>query len=384
MNSLLTVIIPLYNQEKYIEQCLKSVISQKNIDLSIIVVNDGSTDNSAEICKRIAATSNNVHLISQENRGLAGARLTGIKATKTDYLTFVDADDFIKENAYLEALEYMNKGVDQIFFEISRYYDDEKIKRERHILDEGVYDRKKIKSEIFPRMIWDFERNAPGIECSQCVRIVKREHILNAYERLNGKSFYYGEDIAITYPMMRYINSLAVVGKSYYMHRQRPGDGVPPYIASQGYFDEILNLYSYLRKAVNSETYDFNKQIDYLYIHSVELKKWSYGEHKYDGDYLFPFNKVPYGSKIILYAAGAVGTIYYKQITKLGYCKEILWVDQNAEHMNNPLIKSISELDTEKAKCFDRVVIAIENSNLAKEIEKYLLNKSFDSKKIVY
>lgn len=101
---LLSIIIPVYSVEAYIEKCLLSCLEQ---DISydayeIIIVNDGSPDNSVVIAENIAKSYNNIKIINQENRGLSGARNTGIRHAQGDYLWFVDSDDWIKENCLHE------------------------------------------------------------------------------------------------------------------------------------------------------------------------------------------------------------------------------------------------------------------------------------------
>ena len=380
----LTVIIPLYNQEKYIRECLESVCKQNIPGLQIIVVNDGSTDGSLKICDEIVASDSRVRVVSQENQGLAGARMAGIKAARTKYITFVDADDFILENAYDDAIQYIDEDYDQVFYEISRYYNDGLVKRERHIIDDGIYDKKRIMAEVYPKMIWDFERNTPGVECSQCVRIVKRDMLLNTYSGLENRNYFYGEDSLVTFPMMLSVKKMAVISKSYYMHRQRDNNTAPPCVSAENYFDEVAIVYSHLRNELKRDTeYDFTKQIDYMYMYSVCRKKWSYNDYEYSREFLFPFDKVQKGQKLILYGAGLVGNTYYKQIKKLDYCEKILWVDRNAERLHNQNVVSVSELENDIYFLYDVVVIAVENKNLAMEIKEYLLEKGYRREKIV-
>lgn len=385
MDTDLTVIIPLYNQEKYIKKCVESIENQKNINLSIIIINDGSTDNSLKICEELAKRNDRIKIISQENKGLAGARYTGIVAAKSNFVTFVDADDFICANAYDDAISYIKNGYDQIFYEISRYYNDKNIKREYHIIEEGKYDRERIEKEIYPKMIWDFARKTPGIECSQCVRIVKKDLLLNIYNNLNGKKFYYGEDIVITFPLMQFVNKLAVISKSFYMHRQRDNNTAPPYIKSEGYFDEIARMYSYLREAMKGNgNYDFTKQIDYMYIYSVGLKKWSYNDYEFPREFLFPFDKVPTGKRIILYGAGLVGKTYYMQLKKLSYCSEIAWIDRNADNIiDEQGVMLPDELEKDRYYSFDYIVVAMENKKVAEEIKKFCLSIGYSNEKII-
>lgn len=379
----LSVIIPLYNQEKYIGKCIESVMNQASEHLSIIIINDGSTDDSLEICEKLARDDKRVRIITQENQGLAGARLSGIKAANTEYVTFVDADDFIIPNAYDDALEYMRDGIDLIAYEITRYFDDTREKHEYHLLEEGVYDRERIRREVYPKLIWNFEKGTPGIECSQCVRIVKRDILLDSYRRLDDNRFYYGEDWAISIPLLTRIQNMAVIPKSYYRHRQSVNNTAPVYVSSESYFDEIAHLFDFLRQAMSEECfYDFTKQLDYLYMYSVDMKKWAYNDYDFHRDFLFPFDKVPARKRIILYGAGLVGNTYFKQLSKLNYCEDVLWVDRNAEYLNDCAIKPISELD-HKTQLFDYCIVAIESTKVANEVREFLISKGFDKEKIV-
>lgn len=102
----ISVIIPIYNAGKYVEKCLESITHQTYQDIEIIIVNDGSTDNSREICERYARKDNRITLINTENRGAGSARNTGIEKAKGKYISFIDSDDYIC-NDYYERLYSM-------------------------------------------------------------------------------------------------------------------------------------------------------------------------------------------------------------------------------------------------------------------------------------
>lgn len=95
--------IPVYNVAEYLPQCLDSILNQTFQDFEVILVDDGSTDNSFEICQEYVAKDSRFRLIHQKNKGLAGARNTIIKNVKTEYIAWVDSDDWIEEN-YLKLL----------------------------------------------------------------------------------------------------------------------------------------------------------------------------------------------------------------------------------------------------------------------------------------
>lgn len=100
----LTFIVPVYNTEKYILRCLNSLNSSK---VKIIAINDGSTDNTAQILDDFAAKNPNCKVIHTENRGASSARLTGLKQVETDFFSFVDSDDYINLEVYLELCQVM-------------------------------------------------------------------------------------------------------------------------------------------------------------------------------------------------------------------------------------------------------------------------------------
>lgn len=105
---LISVIIPVYNVEKYLEKCLNSVINQTYKNIEIILIDDGSTDKSGTICEKFSHMYNNITMYQTKNNGAAAARNLGIRKAKGDYICFVDSDDEIKER-YIEYLYYLIK-----------------------------------------------------------------------------------------------------------------------------------------------------------------------------------------------------------------------------------------------------------------------------------
>ena len=108
MEKLISVIVPVYNVEEYVEKCVLSIINQTYKNLEIILVDDGSTDNSGKICDEIAIKDNRIKVIHKKNGGLSDARNVGIDIAKGDYLGFVDSDDYIDPDMYSILLNNMN------------------------------------------------------------------------------------------------------------------------------------------------------------------------------------------------------------------------------------------------------------------------------------
>jgi glycosyltransferase involved in cell wall biosynthesis len=100
MTNLISVIVPVYNAEKYVERCVNSICNQTYSNLEIILVNDGSTDNSKSICEELEKNDSRIILLNQENGGSSIARNTGIEKASGELITFVDSDDYIDETMY--------------------------------------------------------------------------------------------------------------------------------------------------------------------------------------------------------------------------------------------------------------------------------------------
>ena len=103
MNDLITVMIPAYNAQKYIGRCIESLLKQTYKEIEILIVNDGSKDDTQSICEDYSQKDSRVRLVNQENGGEGAARNTGLREAKGKYLTFVDADDYVKED-FIERL----------------------------------------------------------------------------------------------------------------------------------------------------------------------------------------------------------------------------------------------------------------------------------------
>ncbi|OCG17406.1 hypothetical protein A9G09_00015 [Gilliamella sp. wkB292] len=117
MSVVLSIIIPVYNTEKYLSKCLDSVLNQKIENIEIICVNDGSTDNSLDILKKYSQIDNRIKIINKKNGGMSSARNIGIDNAQGKYITFIDSDDFIEPNAYEKLLPYLDiPGVDLVYF----------------------------------------------------------------------------------------------------------------------------------------------------------------------------------------------------------------------------------------------------------------------------
>ena len=139
MDGLISVIVPIYNSEKYLDNTIKSIINQTYKNLEIILVDDGSTDKSYEICKKYQKKDNRIKLFHQKNKGVSFARNIGIENSNGEFLTFMDSDDLIDKKMYEKLFNAFDNNLDYVFC-------DYKIKKNmvnnsNKILDMTIYDK---------------------------------------------------------------------------------------------------------------------------------------------------------------------------------------------------------------------------------------------------
>lgn len=206
---LISIVIPVYNIEKYLKRCVDSVIRQTYKNIEIILVNDGSTDNCYKICNEFKNIDKRIRVINKENGGLSSARNAGMQEALGEYIVFVDGDDTIDSNMCKEMLiTAINNNVDIVMCDYNRIDSKDRIQKHSEDIREGLYLRKDIKNEIFNKLImresieygpllavWvflyklDFLKNNninfdPEIRWSE-------DNIFSAIVGYNAESFYY-------------------------------------------------------------------------------------------------------------------------------------------------------------------------------------------------
>lgn len=149
-NPLISIIVPVYNVEKYINKCVESIIAQTYGNLEIILVDDGSTDNCSEMCDEWARKDPRIRVIHKKNGGASAARNSGLDVAKGDYIGFVDSDDYIEENMYEEllcALKESDKKISCCYSFV--VYDDEEVKKIQNKSNNKVLDCVETLNAVF-------------------------------------------------------------------------------------------------------------------------------------------------------------------------------------------------------------------------------------------
>lgn len=176
-----SIVVPIYNVEEYLDRSIKSLISQSLQDIEIILVNDGSKDNSLAICKKYEQRDKRVKVIDKPNGGVSSARNEGIKIATGDYIGFIDPDDWIENNMYEQLYTQIRETRCEVAM-CNFVIDDNRSIKEIYIpTDEHVLNRQDIREWLIPNMVGpeDLNSNESTIMGSACRILVKREIIMN-------------------------------------------------------------------------------------------------------------------------------------------------------------------------------------------------------------
>ena len=246
----ISVIIPVYNSDKYLDKCLNSIINQKFKDYEIIIINDGSTDNSKNIIDEFKQNHKNIVIIDKENEGIGKARNDGIKKATGEYITFVDSDDYIKEDMLKTFYEFAKKN--NLDLVTGTYY---KIKNNK----ETFFESKKFKIgnvKTSPQILF-------SVEYGPCAKLYKRQLLINNNIYFEEDKKY--EDMPFVSKCLLKSQLIGQITEPYYcylIHENSQTTTIDKKIFD--IFDILKIIINYYKKE-----YYLKDEIDYLIIDNV-------------------------------------------------------------------------------------------------------------------
>ena len=243
----ISIIVPMYNVEKYISKCLDSLVNQTLKDIEIIIIDDGSTDNSANIVKEYMKKYNNIILLSQKNSGQAVARNNGIRKATGEFLCFVDSDDWIDLEMCEKLYNYNEKDI--VYSKFIYYYDQNK-----QIIPIDLY--KKVNNEQARYM---FKNSGP------CQKIIRRSLIVD-----NNLFFPEGiiyEDSAVIPALALYTDKIKYIDEPLYYYLQRMGSTMNV----EKFSEKLLDVFKSVEVLENNfkngdKENKYSHELEYLFI----------------------------------------------------------------------------------------------------------------------
>lgn len=372
---LVSIIVPIYNLEKYISDCVNSLISQTYTNIEIILINDGSSDNSKSICEEFCKLDKRIRLLNHNsNLGVVSSRNTGIKASNGQYIIFVDGDDWLESNM-VECFINNTCDTDLVTCGFFKEYDENNYSK---VYNKNVLGIKSINDVL----INSISASAEGeriISNFVWGKLFRTELVKKMFESMDT-TITFAEDFVFLYKYLLLCKNVNFISECLYHYRIRQGSAANSR-NKQG-LATLNKIYIALEKDFNSHPLK-----DILV---PQLQKWITHRLKWainDGmgfterfsSYVINTNGLD-DKKIVLFGAGDVGKDAFYQLSRFGY-ELVLWIDNIKKECSNQVVFAPSELLNVD---FDVVYIAVNNGVVAQEMKNQLIDMGIEENKIVW
>lgn len=373
MISKVSVIIPIYNAEKYLALCLDSVINQTFTDIEIICVDDGSSDSSLQISQGYAAKDDRIKIIHKENGGLVSARKTGLAAARGEYIGFVDSDDWIEPDMYERLYDAASKyQVDMV--SCGYFLEGNYTTVHLDTVDSGLYDASAIEY-LRDNTIYRLERKETGLRGSLCCKLFRRE-IFEAAQMEVPECITIAEDKMCLLHFMLHCRSAYVMHEAFYhwcIHQESMS-----HKGNVDYLIRVNDVYRYLRELYSHENFTEAMRTQ-AEIYIMELLVLGINtrmgfQHRnilrIDPSWM---DQISQNARVVLYGGGDVGEQYARQMRQREdiQCAADLGFDM-------PSAEKLQQMQ------FDVIVIAIKNPGKAKEVKTAFLQRGVHPDKILW
>lgn len=284
---MISIIVPVYNVEKYLDQCVSSIVNQRYRDLEIILVDDGSPDNCPHICEEWSNKDNRIKVVHKKNGGLSSARNAGIEVAKGEFIGFVDSDDFIDETMFEDLFDIMLKNEKNIIVSSPILkYNNGKV-TQYQVGSYKYLNGSRISISEYMKLILDL-----SIDATVWNKLFRRDFIKTKF--LEGRN---NEDYLFMYNNLKHIYNadcyVALSGNSHYYYRSNPNS-----ICKQAevsvkrlFFDELYNIneiYDDLNKWNPSlKVYLYPLMDSKIIVANDQILKWPILQKKRFNDCLF-------------------------------------------------------------------------------------------------
>lgn len=369
-NDLISVIVPIYRVEKYLEQCIQSIRNQTYRNLEIILVDDGSDDNCPSICDRYAEEDKRIKVIHKENGGLDSAKKAGILAAMGKYVGYIDGDDWIEPVMYEKLLGYMYKyDVDAVDSGVIDSWVDRENCRTSYI-EEGCYKGKDFVDKVEPRLLYSGIFFRYGIEPYVCSKLILRESLIK-YQMRDDLTNIIHNDTMVSLPCIAELKSLYVTHDCYWHYRVRTDS-----LKRKRRADEVGDLRQCYPEILDRFqgtllTAQEDKQIRIFALYWLLYKAPLCFDEPSQGRFLEAFGGVEENSRIVLYGAGAVGIHLEDCIREVGGLQVVAWADRSYRDLQKTL-DVIAPEDIMRYE-YDYVIISILRESAVQSAKKDLV-----------
>lgn len=376
---LISIIVPIYNVQDFLPKCIESILHQTYSNLQIILVDDGSTDDSGKICDKFAEFDNRILVLHKRNGGLVSARKAGLNIAKGLYTGFVDGDDYIDDNMYEKLLQ--NIIVTEADFVHSGFF------RERLRVVEFVNELISLKDNKV-KFINDYllsVDNEVHITPSIWSKLFQTDFIKKCYYKVPD-DVSMGEDLVNLILCALYGNKVSILDSAYYHYNVR--NTSITHIKKDTALIDVIRLFQVIEDILKESNF-------YTKVKDTLLKEWlravisdallQTASDDFKREYYGIGNMAQLlGKKIILFGAGKVGRDYYSQICRYSKCQIVAWIDSNYQNIHYECTEVVGKEFLKEAD-YDVLLIAIKDERNVSNIKESLVTEEgVDADKIIW
>ena len=274
---MISVIVPVYNVEKYLRHCVDTILAQTYTDFELLLVDDGSPDGCPQICDEYAASDARVRVIHKPNGGLISARNEGIRAASGEYICILDGDDWADENMLQFIHDTAAKSpepLDMVLFAAHNIYEDH-IEETVNNVPDGFYDRQRLEKEVFPYLLTDTRRGLQVgvIQAHTWDKAFKRELLLEHYTREERIRVF--TDVPMTYECLLHCNNVYICNEPLYMYNKTNEDSIRAKSRENLLTRSFNYLIRYMREHMSGHGPSIDRQLnEYAAMLIIRTGKW--------------------------------------------------------------------------------------------------------------
>lgn len=379
---LISIVVPIYNLDAYLHQCVSSIVAQTYRHLEIILVDDGSTDNALEICEYFRKVDGRIKVIAQPNSGLVSARKAGLNATTGSYVFYVDGDDWIESDclSHYHRLAVAHDA-DMVIGDYKREFLGNFL-TVRNAINPGVYDRTHIERDILPQMISQGAFFSHGLRTYSWGKLYRRSLIIDLQNQV-PEQIMVAEDAALIYPAIARSGRIVIGDMALCNYRQRPNSILKSTQFDQRETERIATAFRYMATALRSSpsTFNFEQQLQAYFAAIVTIRSGAFLRNQSLYETFEVFGPLAAGKRLAIYNSGSFGQHVYRHLQDNPAFALVGWYDK--DHRENAILRMpVQDPDTLRDADFDLLLVPSFDPALLAEVTTLFGKHGLDPRKV--
>ena len=373
----ISVIVPIYNVASFLPKCIESILHQSFVDFELILINDGSHDNSHDICLSYQEKDKRITIINKPNGGLLSARKAGLENARAEFISFVDGDDWVDTDFLTSMYRIVElHNVDLVISGFIRAFEGRN-ERIKPLANQGIIKGSKL-IELTNSMMNNGVFFQHGVSTFVWNKLFRREVLVrNLFDVPNEITM--GEDAAITYSYIPLCKSIGITHTCSYFYRQRVNSIVKSFQNPDIERKHLTNLFSFLNGTLQKyiQKSVLSDQVLYYLFSQALIRFGGFISENFED---IPFEGLNKGDRVILYSSGTFGQRLLSCNNKYSVVNIISWIDlDHQESKSHKLV--VDSPYTKVNNIYDSIIIASIDESKFNEISSMLDLYGFNSSK---